>query len=183
MADMVKILMVILFMGLLTSGCTQNAKTKRMADVEERHRASLSEIAGQDEQAKTYGIEEDISASISDLDDPQSLNSDRTIYFDYDSNIIHPDYYQIVEAHAGYLVSRPDVQVLIEGYTDERGTREYNLALGERRALAVRQQLVLLGAPIGQIQILSYGEERPAVEGHNEAAWVQNRRAEIVYHN
>ena len=105
----------------------------------------------------------------------------RVIYFDYDSANIRADFNDSVAAHAAYLAANPTTTVTVEGHGDERGSREYNLALGERRSLAVRKQLVLLGASAGQIKTVSYGEERPAVDGHDEAAYEKNRRAELVY--
>jgi peptidoglycan-associated lipoprotein len=86
-----------------------------------------------------------------------------------------------VQAHAKYLGAHPQTTITLEGHTDETGSREYNLALGERRALTVRRQLVLLGATAGQIKTVSYGEERPVAEGHDEQSYSQNRRAEIIY--
>ena len=105
----------------------------------------------------------------------------RLIYFDYDSSDVRADFESVVQAHASYLASHPQTTVTLEGHSDERGSREYNLALGERRALSLRRQLVLLGATAGQVKTVSYGEERPVVEGHDEQSYGQNRRAEIVY--
>jgi peptidoglycan-associated lipoprotein len=107
----------------------------------------------------------------------------RTIYFDFDSSEIKSDYTATMAAHAKYLVANPSVRVRLEGNTDERGSREYNIGLGERRAQAVRQALMLQGVADSQITTVSYGEERPAVTGHSEAAWSKNRRVDIVYLN
>jgi peptidoglycan-associated lipoprotein len=115
------------------------------------------------------------------LDDPDSLLAKRTIYFDFDESVILDQDRPILEAHAQYLSQNPGASVTLEGHTDERGTREYNLALGERRAIAVRQYMSLLGASGQQLRTLSYGEERPAAMGHNEEAWALNRRVEIIY--
>lgn len=115
------------------------------------------------------------------LDDPDSLLSERTVYFDFDKSEIKSRAREIIEAHANYLSSRPSVSIVLEGHADERGTREYNLGLGERRAKAVQQVMGLLGVSRDQIEVVSYGEERPAVMGHDEAAWTKNRRVEIVY--
>ena len=87
----------------------------------------------------------------------------------------------ILELHAAFLRGSPDVRVVVDGFTDERGTREYNLALGERRAEAVRTFLVTAGVRRSQIDVVSYGEERPADPDHSEAAWAKNRRAELIY--
>jgi len=107
----------------------------------------------------------------------------RTIYFDFDSSQIKAEYNDLITAHAKYLVANPSVRVRLEGNTDERGSREYNIGLGERRAQAVRQALMLQGVADSQITTVSYGEERPAVTGHNEAAWSKNRRVDVVYLN
>ena len=115
------------------------------------------------------------------LDDPDSLLSKRTVYFDYDQSTILEQDRPILEAHAQYLSQNPGAAVTLEGHTDERGTREYNLALGERRATSVRQFMSLLGASGQQLRTVSYGEERPAARGNNEEAWAQNRRVEIIY--
>jgi peptidoglycan-associated lipoprotein len=117
------------------------------------------------------------------LDDPDSLLAKRTVYFDYDQNVILDADRPILEAHAQYLSQNSAATVTLEGHTDERGTREYNLALGERRAISVRQYMSLLGASGQQMRTVSYGEERPASLGHNEEAWAQNRRVEIIYRN
>jgi peptidoglycan-associated lipoprotein len=115
------------------------------------------------------------------LDDPNSLLANRTVYFEFDSSAIRADDQAILVKHAEYLADNPNKTVRLEGHADERGSREYNLALGERRALAVRQVLMLQGATVSQFEVTSYGEERPAVEGHSEAAWQQNRRVELKY--
>lgn len=115
------------------------------------------------------------------LNDPGSLLAKRVVYFDYDSNVIKDEFTPVLEAHASYLTSHPNTKIILEGHTDEHGTREYNLALGERRAKSVAQYLSLLGASAGQIENVSFGEERPAAEGVDEGAWSKNRRVEIVY--
>ncbi len=115
------------------------------------------------------------------LDDPDSLLSRRTVYFDFDSSEISGEAQQIIEAHARYLAANPGATVTLEGHADERGTREYNLALGERRGESVRRLMTLIGASSPQLGVVSYGKERPAVEGHDESAWRFNRRVEIVY--
>jgi peptidoglycan-associated lipoprotein len=105
----------------------------------------------------------------------------RIIYFDFDSSEIKGEGPGVVAAHARYLVANPTVRVRLEGHTDERGSREYNIGLGERRAQAVRRALLLQGATETQLSTVSYGAERPAAAGSNETAWAQNRRVEIVY--
>jgi peptidoglycan-associated lipoprotein len=107
----------------------------------------------------------------------------RTIYFDFDSSEIKPEFTDLLGAHAHYLASNASIRVRLEGNTDERGSREYNIGLGERRAQAVRRALMLQGVSESQITTVSYGEERPAVTGHTEEAWSRNRRVELVYLN
>jgi len=104
----------------------------------------------------------------------------RIIYFDYDSSEIRPEFADLVAAQARRLVTNPALTVRLEGHTDERGSREYNVALGERRAQAVRRALLLQGVADGQVVTVSYGEERPAVDGQDEMAYGKNRRVEFV---
>jgi peptidoglycan-associated lipoprotein len=103
------------------------------------------------------------------------------IYFDFDRSAIRPEYASLINAHAKYLAGSTGVRIRLEGHTDERGSREYNIALAERRAQAVRQALMLQGAADAQLTTVSYGEERPAVEGSDESAYEKNRRVELVY--
>ena len=105
----------------------------------------------------------------------------RIVYFDYDSNAIKPEFQNVIEAHARFLKANGSRHVVIEGHTDERGGREYNLALGQRRSEAVRRALELLGVKDSQVEAVSFGKEKPAVPGSDESAWAQNRRAEIAY--
>ena len=103
------------------------------------------------------------------------------IYFDYDKSNIRMDAFEVLKAHADYLAANQNIKVRLEGHADERGTREYNLALGERRGKSAASYLVANGVSKYQIQVVSYGEERPLVEGHDEKAWSKNRRVEFVY--
>jgi peptidoglycan-associated lipoprotein len=107
--------------------------------------------------------------------------SRRVIYFDFDKSEIKPEFADLVAVHARNLTSHPNLKMKLEGNTDERGTREYNIGLGERRAQAVRRALMLQGVAENQLTTVSFGAERPAVEGDDEAAWSQNRRVELVY--
>lgn len=115
------------------------------------------------------------------LDDPSSPLSKRVFYFAFDSSHVRVEDREAIAAHAIYMAQHPEVSVVLEGHADERGTREYNMALGEQRAKAVSQLIILQGAVKGQIQIISFGEERPLALGHNEADWRLNRRVEILY--
>ncbi len=105
----------------------------------------------------------------------------RLIYFDYDSFVVKPEFQSVVEAHARYLKADKNRKVAIEGHTDERGGREYNLALGQKRSEAVRRAIGLLGGPDAQIEAVSFGKEKPAAIGADESAFAKNRRAEISY--
>lgn len=113
--------------------------------------------------------------------DPASPLAQRVIYFAFDSAVIDPRFQPVIDVHATYLKANPGFKVILQGHTDERGSREYNLALGQRRAESVRQALSLLGVPDGQMEAVSFGEEKPAVQGSNEEAWRMNRRTEIHY--
>lgn len=115
------------------------------------------------------------------LDDPNNLLATRTIYFDFDIAEIRDEYRDVLAAHANFLANNPSASISLEGHADERGTREYNIGLGDRRANAVRQVLMLQGVSPRQISTISFGEERPAMLGHNEEAWDMNRRDEVVY--
>ena len=115
------------------------------------------------------------------IEDPSGMLSDRTIYFEFDSSKVQSEYMVIIKRHAAYLSQFPGVEVRIEGHTDERGSREYNVGLGSRRAESVSRLLQVYGAGDDQIETISYGEEVPAVDGHNEQAWSKNRRVELVY--
>ncbi len=113
--------------------------------------------------------------------DPASPLAQRVIYFEFDSAVIDSRYQPILEAHSAYLKANPGFKVILQGHADERGSREYNLALGQRRAESVRQAMSLLGVADGQMEAVSFGEEKPAVQGHDESAWKMNRRTEIHY--
>lgn len=114
-------------------------------------------------------------------EDPGNPLYQRTIYFDYDTAEIKPEYLPVLKTHARYLGTNAGVKATLEGNTDERGTREYNLALGDQRAESVRRLMIADGVPPNQLSTLSYGEERPANPGHSEQAWRLNRRVVIQY--
>jgi peptidoglycan-associated lipoprotein len=115
------------------------------------------------------------------LTDPKSILSKRSVYFDYDSYEVKAEYKDLVTAHAKFLTENRQFKMLIQGNTDERGSREYNLALGQKRADAIRKMLSLLGAREDQLESVSLGEEKPKNEGHNESAWAENRRGDMLY--
>ena len=118
------------------------------------------------------------------IKDPNSVvYNKRSIWFDFDSAAIKPEYQSVVKAHADYLRANKDkgVRILIQGNTDERGTTEYNLALGQRRSESVKKALAVYGVDAAQVEAVSLGKEKPVANGHDEAAWKQNRRADIIY--
>lgn len=122
------------------------------------------------------------SSSVMDPFNPNSvLATDRSVYFDFDSYSVGDQYRNLVQTHARYLSSNPKQNILIEGNTDARGGAEYNLALGHRRAESVRRMMTLTGARDGQIETISFGKEKPKALGDTEAAYAENRRADIVY--
>jgi peptidoglycan-associated lipoprotein len=118
---------------------------------------------------------------VDELNNPNSPLAKRSIYFDFDSYSVKSDYQPLLEAHARYLMAHPNRHLLIQGNTDERGTSEYNLALGEKRSEAVLHDLEPLGVPDSQLEAVSFGKEKPVALGHDEASWAQNRRADLVY--
>ncbi len=115
------------------------------------------------------------------LNDPNNPLSKRSVFFDFDSFVVKSEYQPIVQTHGGYLGTNKQRRVTVEGHTDERGGREYNLALGQKRAEAVKQRLMLLGVVDSQVETVSFGEEKPRGSGSGEDAWAQNRRADLNY--
>jgi peptidoglycan-associated lipoprotein len=113
--------------------------------------------------------------------DPKSPLFQRSIYFDFDEFTIKPQYQNMLQAGAAFLKQNPQQKIMIQGNTDDRGTAEYNLALGQRRSDTVRRAFAALGVPDGQMEAVSLGKEKPKAEGNNEAAWAENRRADIIY--
>jgi peptidoglycan-associated lipoprotein len=146
--------------------------------------AAEAEGAGEGEQADPTAAPDcppNCDFRRSAVEDEASALAERTIYFAFDSSKVRQDHMPIVKRHAAYLTQYGDVEVRLEGHTDERGSREYNVGLGARRADSVAQLLQAYGVSQTQIETVSYGEEVPAVEGHNEQAWAKNRRVELVY--
>ena len=174
-----KNLMIVLIFTAFLFACESTPEKADDAVAVEDQGTNLSDA--DDSEAQTYGTEDDDLSGMSSLDDPTSLLSVRIIYFEYDSSDVKSEDRTTVEAHAAYLVENPGTIITLEGHADERGSREYNLALGERRAQTVRRQMTLIGALPDQIRTVSYGEERPAIDDHDDYSWSQNRRVEIIY--
>jgi peptidoglycan-associated lipoprotein len=174
-------LVVLIFTAFLFA-CESTPEKADDAVAVEDQGTNLSDVPDTDDsEAQSYGTGDDDLPSRGSLDDPTSLLSVRIIYFEYDSSDVKSEDRTTVEAHAAYLVENPDTIITLEGHADERGSREYNLALGERRALTVKRQMTLIGALPDQIRTVSYGEEKPAIDEHNDYSWSQNRRVEIIY--
>lgn len=175
-----------LLLGLFLSACGGNQKKPELPAVEDRTADTSGVDAGEsaaqgDGATQTFALEDDDAALLRQLEDPDNPVSVRIIYFDYDSSTVLPQFDSTIQAHAQLLQANPARRVTLEGHADERGSREYNLALGERRALTVKQRLVVLGVSPEQVRVVSYGEERPADPGQDERAWALNRRVEFVY--
>ena len=120
-------------------------------------------------------------SGIAALTDPNNILSKRSVFFDFDSFVIKPEARPLIEAHARFLVQNPQMRMLVQGNTDERGSREYNLALGQKRADVVKQALLLLGAQESQIESVSLGEEKPRCEDRTENCYAENRRGDMLY--
>ena len=176
-----KNLMIVLIFTAFLFACESTPEKADDAVAVEDQGTSLSDAETDDSEAQAYGTDDDDRSGMSSLDDPQSLLSVRIIYFEYDSSDVKSGDRPTVEAHASYLVANPDTSITLEGHADERGSREYNLALGENRAHTIKRQMTLLGASPSQIRTVSYGEERPALDDHDDYSWSQNRRVEIIY--
>jgi len=178
-----KILLAALVLALVV-GC-KSTDTQQAAPVEEGAGTTAAPGAG---GASTSGVgsggvsgQPGGSGAMSPLRDPRNILSKRIVYFDYDSFVVKDEYRAMVEAHARYLQANRSARVTLQGHTDERGSREYNIALGQKRADAVKQLMLVLGATQAQIETVSFGKEKPRSEGHDEGAWAQNRRVEIIY--
>jgi peptidoglycan-associated lipoprotein len=190
MKKLTKITLALLPALFLLFGCGTTGETADEGAAGQASQSADQAPAGEGADA-TAGTDQSVSATpmesqpqeVDPFSDPNNLLSKTVVYFDFDSSSIRNDALPIVKAHADYLADNSNVSFTLEGHADERGTREYNLALGERRADAVRRLLVANGVSPAQIKVVSYGEERPAVLGHDEDAWAMNRRAEFVYSN
>ncbi len=143
--------------------------------------AKLNQSGGAQGNAATSQATNVAPVVVDELNNPTGPLAKRSVYFDFDSYTVKSDYQPLLDAHAQYLRSHPNRHVLIQGNTDERGTSEYNLALGERRSQAVLHDLETLGVADSQLEAVSFGEEKPTALGHDEASWAQNRRADLVY--
>ena len=162
-------------------GCSTTPTTE--APVVDKSGAGAAGAAGaQTSGAGAGGVSGAATGSAtSPLRDPNNILSKRSVYFDYDSFVVKDEYKPVVEAHARWLQGHADARMTIQGNTDERGSSEYNIALGQKRADALKRMMVLLGARDNQIETVSFGKEKPKNPGHDESAWAENRRDDIVY--
>lgn len=164
-----KLLTVLLSSALLLGACSSSVKLDDdKAKVEDR-------------TSDTRTVSTVDTGSVDPLNDPKGVLAKRSVYFDLDSYVVKDEYKPVVDSHSQFLTKNKSRKIVIQGNTDERGGREYNLALGQKRAEAVRKSMSLLGVSEQQMEAVSFGKEKPKAEGHDEAAWAENRRADIVY--
>ena len=164
------------------AGCQTTSTT---APVEDKSGTTPPTSTGSTSGTTTTGTNQGTVAGnttgVNPLRDPNNILSKRSVYFEYDSFAVADQYKPIVEAHARYLNANRTAKVTLQGHADERGSREYNIALGQKRADAVKNMMLLLGAQEIQIETVSFGKEKPRREGHDEASWAENRRVDIVH--
>ncbi len=170
---MLKRIAFVLALALAMGGCSTGTKLNE-APVEDRGGAGLGSGGSASGVAPVS-----VDANAQNAAGPVGVA--RIIYFDYDSYTIKPEFQSLIDGHARFLKANQQRRVSLEGHTDERGGREYNLALGQKRAEAVRRALTLLGVNDAQLEAVSFGKEKPAVQGSGEDVWAQNRRVEIAY--
>jgi peptidoglycan-associated lipoprotein len=180
---MIKRFLMALALTASLAGCGSNVK---LNDVPVEDRSATTVVPGNGQPggatgAATQGNVTPVAVDPSANPAAGPVGVARIVYFDYDSNVIKPEFQSLIESHARFLKANGGRRVAVEGHTDERGGREYNLALGQRRAEAVRRALSLLGVADNQVEAVSFGKEKPADPGSDEAAWAMNRRAEIAY--
>ena len=163
--------------ALLAAALLMAACTKKVKEAPADPNAGSTQTAPADQGS---AIAEEGAFTPADLDSNSCLRQ-RVVYFGFDQDLVNPEYQAIIACHTKYLRDRPSARIRLEGHTDERGTREYNLGLGERRANAVQSAFIASGAPASSIEAVSFGEERPVCLESDESCWSRNRRVEIVY--
>ncbi|HEY1328861.1 MAG TPA: peptidoglycan-associated lipoprotein Pal [Casimicrobiaceae bacterium] len=170
--------------AIMIVGCSSTPTTETGAPVEDKSNAVVVPGGASTSGAGTGGVSganTGANRATNPLRDPSSPLSKRSVYFDFDSFVVKDDFKPTIEAHARYLQQNPSAHMTIQGNTDERGSREYNIALGQKRADSVKRMMTLLGARDSQIETVSFGKEKPRAQGHDEAAWAENRRDDILY--
>jgi peptidoglycan-associated lipoprotein len=174
------------FIVAALAGC-KSTDTQNAAPVEEGATTATTPATGSGATtsgAATAGVSGTPGAgagATAALKDPNNILSKRSVYFDYDQFVIKDEYKPMIEAHAKYLQANRNARATLQGHTDERGTREYNIALGQKRADAVKKLMLLLGATEIQIETVSFGKEKPRREGHDEPSWAENRRVDVLH--
>jgi peptidoglycan-associated lipoprotein len=171
------------FLAAILAGCSSTPTTDSGAPIDDKSGTAGTAAPGaQTSGAPGGGVAGTTGATgANPLRDPNNILSKRSVFFDYDSYVVRDDFKPLVEAHARFLQQNRNTRMTIQGNTDERGSREYNIALGQRRSDAVKRMMVLLGATEAQIETVSFGKEKPRNAGHDEAAWAENRRDDILY--
>ena len=167
------------FIALAVAGCQSTPTTDTAAPVEDK--SATATTPGATTGGTTGTGVSGTSGTSNPLRDPNNILSKRSVYFDFDSYVVRDEFKPLVEAHGRYLQSNRNARMTIQGNADERGSHEYNLALGQRRADSVKRMMVLLGAGDGQVETVSFGKEKPRNSGHDEVAWAENRRDDMVY--
>ncbi|MCK5355249.1 MAG: peptidoglycan-associated lipoprotein Pal [Methyloprofundus sp.] len=189
------IVMSLLFMAFMLSGCAGDEEKNDFLDDTAASTIDGAVVSTVDGNTITYNedgtrINDGTIMGLTAIEalmltteftDPASPLSKRVIYFEYDSSQVLSEFYPVIEAHAHYLMTHPNQRVVLQGHSDERGTREYNIALAEQRAKSVFKMMQLIGVMSNQVDIVSYGEEKPVAMGANEDSLALNRRVEIVY--
>jgi peptidoglycan-associated lipoprotein len=170
-----------LLLASMISACASTHVKETPSDAAKTRASGPTEAIPETVAPAVTSATTDNKIEVNPLKDPNNILSKRSVYFDFDKYAVKPEYRALVEAHAKYLASHPELSLRIEGNADDRGSREYNLSLGQKRAVAVKNAANLLGVQDKQIETISYGEEKPKATGDDEASWAENRRADIVY--
>lgn len=168
-------------MAVLLAGCASTPTPENAATDGRTVAATNAGTGAETAGTSGSGVSSTTASQGNPLRDPHSVLSKRSVYFDLDSYAVKDEYKPLIEAHAKYLQTTRAARVTIQGNCDERGSREYNIALGQRRADTVKRMMLLYGAADTQIETISFGKEKPRNPGHDEAAWAENRRDDVVY--
>jgi len=176
----IRILFIVSATALAVAGCASTKLAEKPAPVVEESKPPPAP-APAPAPPPVAKVEAPPPQPVDLLNDPNSVLAKRSVYFDFDKSLIRAEFQPLIEAHGRYMVEHVARQIRIEGNCDERGGREYNLALGQRRADAVRERMELVGVTATRIETISFGKEKPKTLGHDEKAWAENRRADVVY--
>jgi len=167
------------FIAVVLAGC-QSTPTQESAPVEDKSATATTPGGASTGGTSSTGVS-GTSGTSNPLRDPSNILSKRSVYFDFDSYVVRDEFKPLVEAHGRYLQSNRNARMTIQGNADERSSREYNIALGQRRADTVKRMMLLYGATDTQVETVSFGKEKPKNPGHDEGAWAENRRDDVVY--